>query len=633
MLDVFATNDVVLAVGATLVNFLWQAVAIGLVTAAVLAACPRATAATRYIIACVGLAAMAAAPALTFALVWRASGTTATADVVGAAYTAASVLASAAAVAGADSWVPSLVSAWALVVAGLTLRLAHGWWTTESVRHRDTHAAPEWLAQMVHQVATRLHIRRPIAVVESPWIDVPAVIGWLRPTILLPIGALTGLSAQQLEALLSHELAHVRRHDYLVNALQHVVETLFFFHPSVWWLSGQIRVEREHCCDDVAVRTTGSAVEYARALATLEESRLEMPLALAASDGSLLARIRRIVGPAGRDNRVPSFPIAACVVVIMGVVVFANAQTRAAGPETRRISEVVTLSGSRFPTAPKSTAPSARPETATASAQRGTPPPPPPAPTPGTESPRGDAPPPPPPPPPTPLRVGGGIREPRKIVNVPPVYPEAARTAGIEGVVILEAKIETDGSVSGLRVLRSIPDLDQAAINAVRQWVYQPTLLNGQPVAVTMTVTVNFSLVARTQTTFARESGVFERAPSDEAGGAMRVPAAASGTNVEPPPSGYPLRLGGDISEPKRVRHVSPVYPADARSANVSGVVILEATLDQAGNVTNARVLRSIPMLDEAAVQAVQQWRYTPAILHGVAVPVIMTVTVNFVGD
>ena len=115
--------------------------------------------------------------------------------------------------------------------------------------------------------------------------------------VLLPLCVVTGLPAAQLELILAHELAHIRRHDYLVNLLQTLVETLFFYHPAVWWLSRQIRNERENCCDDVAMAIAGSRADYGRALLAIEELRAaSTALSLAASGGSLLARIRRIAG-------------------------------------------------------------------------------------------------------------------------------------------------------------------------------------------------------------------------------------------------------------------------------------------------------------------------------------------------
>ncbi len=125
----------------------------------------------------------------------------------------------------------------------------------------------------------------------------PMVAGYLRPVILLPVSLIVSIPVSQLETILVHELAHVRRHDFIVNLLQVLIETLFFYHPAIWWLSRRIRIEREHCCDDLVVSLFGSGIEYGRALLAVEELRgRRAALALGATDGTLLARVRRIVG-------------------------------------------------------------------------------------------------------------------------------------------------------------------------------------------------------------------------------------------------------------------------------------------------------------------------------------------------
>src|SRR6266700_8429858 len=159
---------------------------------------------------------------------------------------------------------------WLTDVTILTLRLLTGWLWVKRIRtHGVTPAEPSWNRLLV-RVACRLHIRRAITLLESTLVEVPTVIGWLKPVVLLPVSALGGLAPQQLEAILAHELAHIRRHDCLVNLLQTLVETLLFYHPAVWWLSRRIRIERENCCDDLAVSLCGDPVAYATALADLE---------------------------------------------------------------------------------------------------------------------------------------------------------------------------------------------------------------------------------------------------------------------------------------------------------------------------------------------------------------------------
>ena len=231
--------------------------------------------------------------------------------------------------------------------------------------------------------------------------------------------------------------------------------------------------------------------------------------------------------------------------------------------------------------------------------------------------------PPPPPPPPAalvdgqaPVRVGGNIKPPTKVRDVKPDYPAEAQAAGVQGVVILEVTIDTVGSVFEERVLRGEPLLVPAALNAVKQWQFQPTLLNGVPVPVIMTVTVNFTLGA--------PQGVAGRE------GAFSAPPPPPPPPPPPVDGQTPIRVGGTVKPPKKLRNVEPVYPADAEANRVQGVVIIEATIDPVGNVSNARVLKGLPALDQAAIDAVQQWQYEPTMLNGVAVPVIMTVTVNF---
>ena len=122
-----------------------------------------------------------------------------------------------------------------------------------------------------------------MALLESSRVAVPLVVGWLRPAILVPVAALSGLTALEMEAILAHELAHIRRHDYLVNLVQCLIETLMFHHPATWWISGVIRREREHCCDDIAVLACRDRVVYARALAAMEG--LRSPCVLLVSGG------------------------------------------------------------------------------------------------------------------------------------------------------------------------------------------------------------------------------------------------------------------------------------------------------------------------------------------------------------
>jgi bla regulator protein blaR1 len=201
-------------------------------------------------------------------------------------------------------WLPHVVGAWVLGVLVLLLWRLVGWTQIRRLTRRGVLPVPAELRALLAELSGRLRVTRPVRLLVSGIAVVPSVVGWLRPVVLLPVAALSGLTPEQLEAILAHELAHVRRHDYLVNMIQVVIETLLFYHPAVWWISNTIRAEREDCCDDLAVAACGNRIAYARALSAMEDLRAAPSPSLAASGGKLLPRIRRIVGLS--DSESPS---------------------------------------------------------------------------------------------------------------------------------------------------------------------------------------------------------------------------------------------------------------------------------------------------------------------------------------
>ncbi|MBM4089709.1 MAG: M56 family metallopeptidase [Planctomycetes bacterium] len=191
----------------------------------------------------------------------------------------------------------AIVWAWCLGVVVFATRPLMGWYTVRRLRTVGVSAVPATVQGVLERVSRRLGLRRATQIPQSALVQVPVVAGHFRPVILVPMSVISGLPASQLEAILAHELAHIRRHDFLVNLLQTLLETVFFYHPAVWWLSREIRNERENCCDDLAVAVVGSGVDYGRALlAAAELHRPSTALVLGARDGSLLGRVRRIVG-------------------------------------------------------------------------------------------------------------------------------------------------------------------------------------------------------------------------------------------------------------------------------------------------------------------------------------------------
>lgn len=194
---------------------------------------------------------------------------------------------------------PWFVGLWLIGFAVSCLRLLHGWRRTRALTLGVLTPPTKELAARFASLLSRLGLRGNIRLALSPWVHGPAVVGWLRPVVLLPVEVLAGLTPGQIDALLIHELAHIRRADFLVNLLQAVTEALFFYHPAVRAINRLIRDEREHACDDLAVALCGDPVNYARALAALA-SRETPGLALAATGsdepGGLLGRIRRLLG-------------------------------------------------------------------------------------------------------------------------------------------------------------------------------------------------------------------------------------------------------------------------------------------------------------------------------------------------
>jgi HEAT repeat protein/beta-lactamase regulating signal transducer with metallopeptidase domain len=242
-----------------------------------------------------------------------------------------------------EPWLPWLVGLWVTGVLLLSVRLLGGLVRTRRVARAGGSPDPAHAAVFA-ELVRRMGIDAPVRLLESAALAVPAVIGWLRPVVLLPAAAAAGLTPQQLELLLAHELAHVRRHDFLVNLLQSVVEILLFYHPAAWWVSARVREERELCCDDAALAACGHPREYAGALLALASWRLPLPVPAAVGSGSLLRRVRRILGQdaaaveLGPVWMAGLFAAALAIAVVIGVPARAEAPA-APEPDAARPSE------------------------------------------------------------------------------------------------------------------------------------------------------------------------------------------------------------------------------------------------------------------------------------------------------
>ena len=169
---------------------------------------------------------------------------------------------------------PACAAFWIIGIAVISIRHVGGWVRVQQLRRRATPLSGGSWDDLMRRTCERLGVKCAVRCAESALVQVPSVVGYFKPVILLPLCAMTGLSSQQLEGLIAHELAHVRRHDYLVNLIQIIVETLLFYHPAAWWISKRIRQERENCCDDLAAGVCDNRIAYVQALAAMEELRM-----------------------------------------------------------------------------------------------------------------------------------------------------------------------------------------------------------------------------------------------------------------------------------------------------------------------------------------------------------------------
>ena len=335
---------------------------------------------------------------------------------------------------GLEAALPLILLAWCLGASLRLVRLGTGYyWLHQTCLKATEPASPAWEARLAALVRT-LGLPRPVRILVSHRLDTPLVLGTFRPVILVPLAAILGLDAKALEAVLVHELAHIRRHDYLANLLQCFAETLFFYHPALWWVSRQIRLERELCCDDAAVRCCGDALLYASALAGLEALRSPKPqfihLAPAAKGGPLMLRIRRILTPQTPLPAAPSLTLLSglALTLVLALVTFGQ--------------------GLRAET-----------------------------------------------PPPAPEVVDVAFDKVKVAFQPPaPPYPAEAKAQRIQGTVVVQVTIDGKGTPTQAKALSGREELIPTAEAYAIQWRFEPMVRDGKAVAARFTITMPFKL-------------------------------------------------------------------------------------------------------------------------------------------
>ena len=231
-----------------------------------------------------------------------------------------------------NEYISFIVIAWLIGVVFFILRMMGGLMYIEILRNRHLYPLSiEWQSRM-NLYKNRLRINKAVELSESALVAVPMVVGWLKPLILIPVGTVNNMSVPQVEAILAHELAHIAGRDYILNIIQTIVEILFYYHPAVWWISANIRAERENRCDDIAIRLCGNSLTYAKALLALQEMQHQnmrtYGLAMTFSGqrkGFLLKRVKRILNqPQNRSNIMEKFAATGLLLAVVTAFSFSD---------------------------------------------------------------------------------------------------------------------------------------------------------------------------------------------------------------------------------------------------------------------------------------------------------------------
>jgi TonB family protein len=606
-LDSPALEGLVATLGWTLMHFLWQGAVAGVLFGVSLAAAGNASAQTRYRLAFTFLLLLAALPVATF--IWLSPNSAASALSAETIDQAAPLLTVTLAAPALDwqtfiqPWLPLAVLIWAVGVAFMTGRLLIEWRNVRLLTRLDVSPLTSAWEHRVRRLIGSLGVRTAVRALQSSRVHVPMVVGWLRPVILVPVSAMSGLTTWQLELILMHELAHVRRYDHLVNLLQVVIETLLFYHPVVRWVSRVMREEREHCCDDLVVSRSGDALAYARALTELAGVQtLSLQTSVASDGGQLLARIRRLVG-VRRPPRVAAHWSIGVMLATVAVSVSGLLQPQGLG-----ISEA-DEAGSTAPTAEESIDRSAIDASGPAFSQ------------PEVQIPE----------PQVPISIGTfTVESGARATPVPKGRRQPVQTGGTP---VLEARDAAPADsnpaaapAAALDATGAAPAVSEAAPAGNDAEATPPTesLLVTAPAAAAAGSVVDRARMAAVDRV-AQENGVklvWLNPPvlEDASGSAPRVPSAEA-----------------DISRDSQARAIAvlqpqPEFPDRARLDSIEGWVTVSYVIGRDGRVYDVAIVAAQPrnVFEGAVRKAVRSWRFEPVTVDGRAVEQKKTQTIRF---
>lgn len=652
-----AAHPLLHALGWTLLHFCWQGTAVALLLWSALSLLPARSSQARYTIACIAMILMVAFPLATFAHVAAAearahtqfadSSTALTTDFTLQVGAYAPVLPLSARIGMAlESLLPWLLLAWFAGILIFASRLNFGLLIARRLKTAATETPSPDLLHSFELLRNRLGITRAIRLLHSARVQVPTVIGWLRPVVLLPMSCLSGLSPDQIEAVLCHELAHVRRHDYLVSVLQSVVETILFYHPAVWWVSKQVRRERECCCDEIAIANGGNALAYARALSVLEENRAAFPeFVLGANGGVLTMRIQRLLG--SKRNAQPS-QLAALLLLGIAItgatsyaVTVARAQVHESRSTTRAHSEPLIATSTRQLLALNS-APAALQLAGSSAASA----------------------------PSNPATYQAWLQEDVAYIITPDERAAFLKLSTDEDrnqfIQQFWARRDPPGTPAGTyradyyqRIAYANQHFDSPAKPGWSTDRGRTYIMNGRPHDIQShpsggATSIPYEIWHYTSDQpgqpdvylkFVDDAGngqyrLMGQVPApNTGGGAQNAQAAAllvalAERSPQPaaafPADGKPATISAGVIQGNLIYKVDPVYPPIAKAAHVQGIVVLHAHISKTGTIEDLQVISGAPMLTPSAIDAVRQWKYKPYTVNGDPTEVETTININF---
>lgn len=311
----FISEDLIYALGWTVMHSLWQGFLIAIIMAFAFQISRKKSAKVRYEIATLSLFMVLVSAVCTFIWYFGTAGEVIEQQVtlVGQSITVDQVAGSStiqnftqSCIAYFNDHLPIIVLLWMIGASFFIIRLFGGLIYIQRLKNHRLTLLPEYWQTKVQVLISKIPTKKVVQIFESASVKVPMVIGYFKPYILLPIGAINQLDENEVEAIIAHELAHVFRNDFLLNILLSFIEVFFYYHPAVWWISGNIRLERENCCDDIAISVCGNSLTYAKALVRLQELNAYTPtfaMPFSGQKNQLLNRIRRILNqPQSRSN-------------------------------------------------------------------------------------------------------------------------------------------------------------------------------------------------------------------------------------------------------------------------------------------------------------------------------------------